>query len=155
MNNIENVSLADAIDVIEEILSSGGDFKMFPRGTSMLPLIKQNIDSVVIKRHEGPLKKHDIAFYRRADGSFVLHRVMKVCRDGRYVMCGDNQTRLERGVPHEAVIAVVTRICKKDKELSLSSVKYRLYKFFWTKMPIRRAVFLIRRILRRLFKRKK
>ena len=153
-NNIENINLSDAIDVIEEILSSGGDFRMFPRGTSMLPLIKQNIDSVVIERHQGRLKKYDIAFYRRADGSFILHRVMKVCRDGSYIMCGDNQILLERGVSHEAVIARVKLIYKGDEQLQLDSAKYRLYAFLWTKMPVRRATFFARRVFRRIFKRK-
>ena len=77
MNNGE-FYLADAIDVIETVMESGGEFRMYPRGTSMLPLIVQNRDSVVLKRNfEDAAKKHDIAFYRRDNGQFVLHRVMK------------------------------------------------------------------------------
>ena len=73
MNN-EEYYLADAIDVIDEVLASGGEFCIYPMGTSMLPLIVLTRDSVVLKRSEGvPAKKHDIAFYRRDDGHFVLH----------------------------------------------------------------------------------
>ena len=74
MNNGE-FFLADAIEVIEEILNAGGEFRMYPKGTSMLPLIVQGRDSVVLKKRiespQSPLKKNDIAFYRRSNGQFV------------------------------------------------------------------------------------
>ena len=50
MNNSE-FYLADAIEVIEDVLASGGEFRMYPKGTSMLPLIVQTRDSVVLKRN--------------------------------------------------------------------------------------------------------
>ena len=60
--------LTDAIDVIEEVLASGGEFNMFPKGTSMLPLIVQDRDSIVLKRDFiNTAKKYDIAFYRRSE----------------------------------------------------------------------------------------
>ena len=139
MNNSE-FYLADAIEVIEEILAGGGEFRMYPRGTSMLPLIKQGIDSVVLKRNfENAAGVRDIAFYRRDNGQFVLHRVMRIERDGTYVMCGDNQTYLERGIRKEQIIGYVERLYKGDKELSFGSFKYRLYLFFWCFMPYRKV----------------
>ena len=60
------IFLDEAIDVIEEILASGGEFKMYPRGISMLPLIKQERDAVVLVRDENTaLSPMDIAFYKR------------------------------------------------------------------------------------------
>ena len=53
MNNGE-FFLADAIEVIEEILNAGGEFRMYPKGTSMLPLIVQGRDSVVLTRCSTP-----------------------------------------------------------------------------------------------------
>ncbi len=140
MNN-EEVYLADAIAVIDEVLSSGGEFQMFPKGTSMLPLLVQGRDSVVLRRHdECPAKKHDIAFYRRANGQFVLHRVMKVCRDGSYVMCGDNQFVLEPSILPEQIIGYVSLIYRGKKPWRLDSLRYRIYVFFWTCMPYRRLI---------------
>ncbi|MBQ8850717.1 MAG: S24/S26 family peptidase [Clostridia bacterium] len=158
MNNGE-FYLADAIDVIEEILSGGGEFRMYPKGTSMLPLIVQGKDSVVLKRNfECAAKKHDIAFYRRTNGQFVLHRVMKICDDGTYVMCGDNQTELEYGIKKEQIIGYVDRIYKEDKEHSLDSFGHRLYLFFWCFMPYRKTwrfvkgkFFGLKRRLKKLF----
>lgn len=144
MNNGE-FFLADAIDVIEEILAGGGEFRMYPKGTSMLPLIVQGKDSVVLKRNfENYANKHDIAFYRRTNGQFVLHRVMKVCDDGTYVMCGDNQSALEYGIKKEQVIGYVSKLYKDQKAISLVSFKYRSYLFVWCCMPFRKVVLYIR-----------
>ncbi len=143
--------LADAIGVIDEILSGGGEFRMYPKGTSMLPLIVQGRDSVVLGRRKGiPVQKHDIAFYRRKNGQFVLHRVMKVTKDGRYVMCGDNQTALEKGIEAEQIIACVDRIYKGEKELRLNSLRYRLYVFFWTNLVFRRGIRFLQRVCRKV-----
>ena len=162
MNNGE-FFLTDAIDVIEEVLAGGGEFRMYPKGISMLPFIVQGRDSVVLSRNfECGAKKHDIAFYRRTDGQFVLHRVMKVCDDGTFVMCGDNQTALETGIRREQIIGYVSRLYKGEREYSFSSFNYGVYKFFWCFMPYRRIVMFIKRIpgavarrLAKLLKRKK
>lgn len=158
MNNGE-FYLADAIEVIEEILSGGGEFRMYPKGTSMLPLIVQGRDSVVLERNfECGAKKNDIAFYRRDNGQFVLHRVMRVSDDGTYVMCGDNQTALEYGIKREQIIGYVSRLYRGDKEFSLTSVRYKLYLLVWCFMPYRRLERFIkgklRGLKRRLFEKK-
>lgn len=146
MNNGE-FYLADAIEVIEEVLASGGEFRMFPKGTSMLPLIVQTRDSVVLKRNtEEGAKKHDIAFYRRKNGQFVLHRVMKIRTDGTYVMCGDNQLALETGIEREQIIAYVAGLYRKDKAVKMNGLAYRAYVFLWTKRPVRWLCFLPRRV---------
>lgn len=156
MNNGE-FYLADAIEVIEEVLASGGEFRMFPKGTSMLPLIVQTRDSVVLKRNfEEAAKKHDIAFYRRSNGQFVLHRVMKVCDDGTYIMCGDNQTYLEKGIKREQIIAYVHGLYRREKAVKMEGFAYRTYVLLWTRMPLRKLAFLLRRVknkLARIFRR--
>ena len=145
MNNGE-FYLADAIEAIDEVLASGGEFRLYPKGTSMLPLIVQTRDSVVLKRNvEQPAKKHDIAFYRRRNGQFVLHRVMKICEDGTYTMCGDNQTALEKGIEKDQIIAYVSGLYRKDKAVKMDGAAYSAYVFFWTKMPLRWFLFLFRR----------
>ena len=150
MNNGE-FYLADAIEVIEEILNGGGEFRMYPKGTSMLPLIVQGRDSVVLRKRcnmpQKPLKKHDIAFYRRANGQFVLHRVMKCRKDGTYVMCGDNQVELEFGIRPEQIIGYTHQLYKGDTVISLSSFRYRIYCIFWTCMPYRRGIRFLKRCL--------
>ncbi len=147
MNN-EEIYLSDAIDLIEEVLSSGGEFRLVPKGTSMLPLLVQGKDSVVLKRSTDLLlKKHDIAFYRRTNGQFVLHRVMKIEKNGTYTMCGDNQFVLEKGILPQQIIGYVSEIYKEGKPRRLSSLRYRIYVFFWTFMPYRKAVRFPKRVI--------
>jgi len=140
MNGNGEFYLADAIAVIEEVLASGGEFKLYPKGTSMLPLLVQGRDAVVLCRKTGkiPAKKHDVAFYRRKDGQFVLHRVMSVEKDGTYTMCGDNQFQLEKGIQPEQIIGVVRRIYRDGAEIGEKKLSYQLYVFFWSMRYVRR-----------------
>jgi hypothetical protein len=150
MNNRSEMHLNDVIDVIEEVLASGGEFRLFPKGVSMRPLIVQGRDSVVLKRNDKEAaKKHDIAFYRRENGAFVLHRVMKVHKDGTFDMCGDNQFEIERGIGREQIIGYVSVIYRKDRAISVSSPMYKLYVFLWTKMPLRKIAVAIRGIFKK------
>ena len=151
INSIQSeMHLGDVIDVIEEVLASGGEFRLFPKGVSMRPLILQGRDSVVLKRNEqASAKKHDIAFYRRENGAFVLHRVMKVHKDGVFDMCGDNQFEIERGIKREQIIGYVSVIYRGDKQISVSSPFYKLYVFLWTKMPLRKIAVAIRGIFKK------
>jgi hypothetical protein len=114
----------------------------------MLPLLVQGKDSVVLKRKEAiPAQKHDIAFYRRENGAFVLHRVMKIESDGTYTMCGDNQFALEKGIRAEQIIGCVSEIYKGSKPIGLASLRYRIYVRFWTCMPYRRMIRFPKRFL--------
>ena len=120
----------------------------------MLPLIVQGRDSVVLERNfERGARKNDIAFYRRDNGQFVLHRVMRICDDGTFVMCGDNQTALEYGIKREQIIGYVSRLYRGDKELALSSIKYKLYLLTWCFMPYRRLERFVKGKLRGLKRR--
>lgn len=87
-----SLELSISWELIKEAISSDGEFRLYPRGTSMMPLLREGIDSVLLKKPEG-VSKNDIVLYKRSNGQFVLHRVIKI-KNGEYVMCGDNQFRL-------------------------------------------------------------
>ncbi len=91
----------------EEILARDGRLVYTTVGDSMLPLIRQGRDLLVIQKKAGRLKKYDIPLYRRDSGQYVLHRVLKVRRDD-YVICGDNRWKCEYGITDRYVIGVLT-----------------------------------------------
>lgn len=126
----EPIRLRDYEGLIREVLASGGEFRLYPHGISMLPLLRQGRDSVSLRRVDGPIRKGDILFYQRPDGSFVLHRVRAVTPEG-LTMMGDNQTLPERGVSPDWVIGRVTRIFRDDKEVICDGFGYRLYRRLW------------------------
>ncbi|HZJ75602.1 MAG TPA: nucleotidyltransferase family protein, partial [Clostridia bacterium] len=135
--------LSDLIPIINETLESGKEFTLPVTGTSMLPLLVEKRDSIILKKAAPPLQKGDLPLYRRADSSFVLHRIVRV-KDGKYIMSGDNQFISEYGITDDMIIGVVTKIIRNGKEFSVRSLPYMLYVSIWT------AFFNIRYPLRRI-----
>ena len=140
----ERFRLEDFDDTIREVLDSGGEFTIFPRGTSMLPLIVQGRDSVALVKAD-TLRRGDIAFFKRSGGEFVLHRIVGE-KDGTFTMCGDNQLSLEFGIKPEQVIARVEYITRKGKRISADRLSYRIYVALWRSFFIRRVYFKLRRV---------
>ena len=141
----ERFKIADYAAAIREVLDSGGEFTLYPRGTSMLPLIVQGRDSVTLEQPQGALHRGDIAFYQRENGQYVLHRV--IAADGEtYTMCGDNQLTPEYGVKPEQIIAKAAYITRKGSKITPRSLPYRLYVLLWRSFFIRRVYFKLRRV---------
>ena len=131
-------------------------------GISMMPLIRQNRDVLIIERPDGRLKKYDCPLYVRRDGTHVLHRILKV-RENDYVICGDHNTVREYGITDDDIIGVMTGMIRNGKELNFNSFSYKLYYHLWCDLFYLR-VFLLKTkalakrgfsfIKRRVFKRK-
>ncbi len=130
MNDNKNpgysVRLEELYPVIAEKLESGGSVTFKPHGISMLPLIRQGIDSITIES----LKKNplvgDVIFYRRTNGQFVLHRIIGMDKEG-YVLCGDNQWVKEYGITENQIIGVMTAILRDDKVVAVDNPQYIRY----------------------------
>lgn len=141
----ERFKIADYAAAIREVMDSGGEFTLYPRGTSMLPLIMQERDSVTLEQPQGALHRGDIAFYQRENGQYVLHRIIGE-RDGAFTMCGDNQLAPEYGVKPEQIIAKAAYITRKGSKITPRSLPYRLYVLLWRSFFIRRVYFKLRRV---------
>lgn len=152
----KQVHLADLYEVMTEKLNAGGTVNFNPRGTSMLPMLHNDGDRVEIKKATEPLKKYDLPLYRRTDGAFVLHRVVrKPSTDGTYTMCGDNQWQLENGITHSQIVGVVTAFYRRGKRYVADNAIYRLYCRIWVGiMPLRHLVIGGKNRLKRIFTKK-
>ena len=73
-------------------------------GGSMLPLLAGGRDRVTLGPVPDRLRRGEVLLYRRADGSYVLHRLTSFRQDGTLVFCGDRQTEPERGIRPEQVL---------------------------------------------------
>lgn len=142
------ISMDDMVAIILEQFSAGGSEVQFtPKGKSMLPMLRDEKDTVVLSKPDGKLKKYDLPLYKRDDGKYVLHRVIRVEEDGTYTMCGDNQVRPEQGIRDDQIIGVVTSYIKNGKQRSCSYPGYRMYCHMWIfLLPLRRE----KRFLRHL-----
>ncbi len=117
------------IPVIVELLANGQTVRIFPMGTSMLPMLRQGIDSVVLSPVPETLKKYDLPLYRRENGKYVLHRIIGA--GNTYICMGDHQMVPEAGIRKEQMIAVVSGFYRNEKYYSVENAGYRLYCRFW------------------------
>ena len=84
---------------------------------------------IFIKKAE-KLKKGDVPFYKRSDGTFILHRIVGV-KNGAYVLRGDYEQKKEYPIYPEQVVAVAEGFYRNDRYISCNSFLYKLYKVFW------------------------
>lgn len=144
--------LKEILPLMQERLAAGESVQFTPRGTSMRPMLEGGRDQVVLSPLPEEIKKYDLPLYRRPNGQFVLHRVVKVGQT--YTCIGDNQFALETDVPREWMIALATGFVRKGREYSVSSAKYQLYCRFWHwTRPLRRAWIWCCNILRAIVRR--
>ncbi len=104
----------------------------------MLPLLRQRRDLFTITKKQGRCRKYDVALYKRSDGAYVMHRIIKVLPD-RYVFLGDNCLNKEYDIKEEAVLGVMTSFVRDGKEYSADDGRYLFYAKVWYMLyPIRR-----------------
>jgi len=135
----DEIRIEDYEELIRAVLDSGGEFRIYPHGISMLPLLRQGRDSVALRTLDRPPRKFDILFYKRRDGNYILHRIKKVTPDG-LIMWGDNHTMLEYGVTEDMIIGYAARIFRDEKELNCDSFSYRVFLWLWQFKAIRSIV---------------
>ncbi len=110
---------------IEEELNRTGRILRTTTGISMEPMLKHRKNIVVLEKANGILKKYDIALFKRPNGQYVLHRVLKV-REKDYIICGDNSLQKEI-VPYKWVLAYASGYYKNGKLISLNDENYKKY----------------------------
>lgn len=136
----------------EEQLEKDGVLIYTNVGDSMMPLLRQHKDIIIIKKTTGRLKKYDVPLYKRPSGQYVLHRILKV-RKNDYVICGDNRWKLEYGITDQNIIGVLTGFIRDGKEISVTDKKYLFYVHIWCDFYIIRAfILIVKHLLKRWLK---
>lgn len=144
----------------EEIIAQQGVLVYTNTGNSMMPLLRQHRDLLVIKpKPEGRLSRLDVPLYKRDSGKYILHRVLWV-RKHDYVLCGDNQWYPERGITDRHIIGVLDAVVRNGVTIPLRSTPehphvswtYRLYAHLWCDLYVLRApiLFIIMKLNRLL-----
>lgn len=143
----------------EEILAQQGVLMYTNTGTSMMPLLRQHRDVLIIRtKPEGRLSRLDVPLYKRDNGQYILHRVLWV-REHDYVLCGDNQWYPERGITDRHIIGVLDAVVRDGRTIPLRATpehpnvswKYRFYVHLWCDLYLLRApIVFLRGKVRRL-----
>ena len=128
----------------EEEISKNGYLVYTNVGDSMMPLLRQNRDLLIISKKNGRCKKYDVPLYKRENGQYVLHRILKA-RKKDYVICGDNRWRREYGITDEQIIGVLTAVVRDGKTVPVTDRKYQMYVHLWCDFYyIRAGIFWLR-----------
>ena len=117
MSEVEKLKIEDAL--LEKGVYIGPTV-----GVSMLPMLKNRRDTIVVRPKTEKLKRLDVALYKRGD-AYILHRVLAPTETG-YIIRGDN-CYSDENVPEEAVIGVLTEFFRKGKHIFCTDKKYVAY----------------------------
>ena len=147
----KSARLDDLMPLIRERLAAGQSVRFNPRGVSMLPMLRQGRDSVELSPLPEKLNKYDLPLYRRDNGQYVLHRIVRAGDD--YTCAGDNQFALEHPVRHDQMIGLVTSFTRDGRRIEVTDPAYRRYCRFWcATRPVRHFARRVKGRLRRIIK---
>lgn len=135
---------------IEEQLRTNGVYVSTTVGFSMKPMLRNRRDRIVLLPvGKERLKKWDLPMYRRADGKYVLHRIIDV-KDDHYIIRGDN-TYVKEYVRDEQILGYVSEFYRGNRHVSTDEKGYRRYAAFWhaiypLRMPLHKLRMLASRV---------
>lgn len=125
---------------LEAEVRSGRPVVSLTVGDSMKPLLYDHSTRVVICRADRPLRPGELPLYRRPNGQFIMHRIIRTDNDHYYTR-GDNRCGLET-VPRAWVLGVVTEIYRGERHFSVHHPAYRGYVAVWNALyPLRWIVY--------------
>ena len=152
---LKTVPMEELSPLIVGLIEQNIDVTLTVTGNSMRPMLTHRKDSVVLTKCDPTaLKKGDIPLYKRDNGQYVLHRIIKV-NGSTYDIIGDHQTEIEYGVPKENVLCVVKAFTRNGKYHSCGDLSFRIYSVLWRWIiPLRGFMMAVHRLPSRLFKRK-
>lgn len=119
----------------EEQLQSKGQLIWTNVGVSMMPLLRENRDLMVITaKGSQRCKKYDAVLFRRPGvsgrGAYVMHRILRVNSDGTYWIVGDNCVSGET-VREEDVLGILTQVVRDGKTIHVTDKGYLFYVHLW------------------------
>ena len=127
-----NISESEANSMtFEGLLHKDGYIVYTTVGTSMRPLLRTRKDIVEIRK-KGPdrCRKYDVVLYKRGE-KYILHRILEILPDGKYIIAGDNTTFLEKDITDDRILGVMTRIIRDGKSINVDDPSYQRYVHLW------------------------
>lgn len=142
------VPMESLAKVVRLQLENGGRANLTVTGNSMYPMLVSHRDVVTLVP-PADLQKGDVVLFQRANGAYILHRIIAITQTG-YLCCGDNQV-IREPVSREQVIAVVDGFVRNKKHYSAEAGVYRFYSTVWMGLfGFRRVYYVCRRRFGRL-----
>ncbi len=130
------------IPEIARLIEEGMDVTFKPKGVSMLPFIRGERDSVVLRK-AASIKVGDIALAETEGSGYVLHRIEKI-EGETVVLMGDGNIAGRETCSRSRILAVAARIIRDGKEIDCDSPSHRRNAKIWRfLLPVRRYLLAI------------
>jgi len=151
VHQVKKVKADGLFPVVLDLLSQGQDVRLPVSGSSMVPFLRDAIDSVEFSQGSfDQIKRGDIVLIRRMNSYYVMHRVLKKKKD-HFFMVGDAQQWIEGPLYPEQIIAVVPAIWRKDKRIPCSDLRLKTLVHIWLILrPCRYFIMKVYRKIRKL-----
>lgn len=134
--------------VLCELLAQGKEVSLTITGNSMAPFMAHGRDEILISPPDGCWKKGDMAFFRRINGQYVMHRICRVDGEGNCFFVGDAQQIIEGPVRPEQIFGKITKVNRKGKWIGPGDFWWEFFEHVWINIiPLRPACWKIYRIL--------
>ena len=129
------------LDFIKSQIESNGKAFTYTKGTSMLPMLKEDRDVSVLVFADREFRRGDVVLYtrKREKTELVLHRIIKELPGGAFLIRGDN-TFSNETVEKEKIAALLCGFFRRGKYVDCQkSAMYRVYSAVWTAVyPLRK-----------------
>ena len=105
------------INNLETKLDKDGFIVSDIKGVSMLPLLKQGKDRVILSKINKPLNKYDVVLYK-VNNKYILHRIIDINNDD-YVIRGDNCINKEI-INKTNILGILIAFYRKDEYIEVT-----------------------------------
>ena len=140
------IPMEELTKILQLQIDTAGSARLTVTGSSMLPMLHHGKDTVTLSPICQTPGKGALVLYRRDNGVYVLHRILRPTADG-FVCCGDNQWQTEV-IRADQLLAQVTDFTRNKKAYLATHWGYRLYVWLWVGLhPVRRYILAVRRRL--------
>ena len=137
---IENNILAAEIS---RLVNEGEQVSFLTKGMSMLPFIRGNEDSVILKKDDNLLLL-DIVLAKVGD-TYVIHRIIRIDGD-KVTLMGDGNIRGVERCYRSDIVAKAIRIDKGKRQIDCTGKSHRRWAALWRwLLPVRRYLLAIYR----------
>lgn len=157
MHNVKNVRSAELFPAVAELLQNDQKVRMTVTGNSMLPFLRENIDSIELSSISfHSLRLGSIPLIKRVSGQYILHRLVWK-RKNQFYIAGDAQNWVEGPLCPEQLVAVVTKVWRGNRSVSPFSILWQLASFLWwlrlpTRYVLKKPYKLIKKLLKKLLR---
>lgn len=141
LKNDDSLICIDEKSDVEELLLNGRKIQVSIRGFSMYPLFKPGRDAAFIEPIGiRKIKRGDVCLFRRKNSILVLHRVVRVSKDGVFFV-GDNQTEIEGPISVNSVKGYLDGGIRNGKTFYANNLLYRFIFGGWLSLRSIRPFF--------------